>query len=439
MTTTPAAASAARSAAAADAADATDATAGAPALDAARRETLTRLKQQVAAAVHDHAEQTHALSRAIHDDPELSWQEHRAAARVAEHLQAAGLDAVVGAHGVETAVEAALGDGELTVAVCAEYDALPGVGHACGHNMITAMGTAAVLALRDVAAEAGLTVRLLGTPAEEHGGGKVALLQAGAFEDVACAVMAHPSSGPDLPGDSFASTAVERFEVTFTGRAAHAAGAPQQGISAAAAATLAQTAVGLIRQTMPPQTSVNTVITDGGEATNIIPGRTTLDVEVRAADLDTWREVKRRVLACFEGAATATGCEWSHRRTEHPYAPMDPDPMLVARWDENFAAQGRTLTPAAGFSGGSTDMGNVSQTVPALHGMVSIPGQDAVPHHPDFAAAAATPAAEASILDGAIALAWTILDVALDPAARGDLLGRRAARPAGATRETLDG
>jgi amidohydrolase len=397
------------------------------------------LKTRVAEAIRSGRAEILALSHRIHADPEVRWQEHAAAAAVAEFLTAAGLDPVVGAYGVETAVEAVRGEGELTAALCAEYDALPGIGHACGHNMIAAMSSAAAVALASVAAEAGLRVKLLGTPAEESGGGKVALLKAGAFEDVAFALMVHPDTGDDVAVSTATTTAIERFEVVFTGRAAHAAAAPHRGVNAGAAATLALTAIGLARQMIPPSTSANAVITDGGAATNIIPERTALQVEVRAGDLAEWQRVKDQILACFEGAAIATGCSWSYVSMGVPYAPMRHDPTLSAMWDQNLHDLGRTISYEGGAGGGSTDMGNVSQVVPAIHGKISIPGSDAVPHRPDFTAAAVTPEADDTVIEGAIALAWTALDAAMTPDARAQLLARRAARPAGATRHSFGG
>jgi amidohydrolase len=394
-------------------------------------------RQRVSEELQQRRAELVQLSRAIHADPEVSYQEHRAAGRVAEMLRAGGFDVEVGAYGLETAVEAVTGDGDLTVVICAEYDALPAIGHACGHNIIAAAGVGAALALAAVAQEAGLRVKLLGTPAEEHGGGKVDLLLRGAWEDASFSLMVHGMTGADLPCSAFASTAVDRFAVTFTGVAAHAAGAPERGINAGAAATLALSALGLLRQHLPVGVNVNGFVSHGGEATNIIPDTTVVQVEVRAYDLDIWRDVKKRVLACFAGAAVATGCSWVQEQVEHPYAPMLHDPVLAALWDANLRACGRDLGERAGLGGGSTDMGNVSQVVPSIHGTVAVLGSTAVPHHPDFTAAAATPAADDAVLDGAAALAWTVLDVALDGERRAEFLRRQAERAPGATRVSL--
>ncbi len=400
-------------------------------------DTVVALKDRAARDVESRRDQLVGLSHEIHANPELSWQEHAAAARITDLLEAEGFAVTRGAYGVPTGFEAVYGDGDLTLALCAEYDALPGVGHACGHNVIAAAGVGAALALAPLADAAGLRIKLLGTPAEEHGGGKVAMLVEGAWEDVDFSMMVHGMTGLDVPSGAFRSTAVDRFEVEFLGLTAHAAGAPERGINAASAATLAQTAIALLRQQLPKETNLNTFISLGGEATNIIPDRTVVQVELRAYEIDIWRDMKKRVLACFEGAALATGCRWEWRPTEHPYAPMNPDPDLATLWDDNLVARGRVIA-AAPLGGGSTDMGNVSQVVPSLHPTIAFLGETAVPHNPDFAAAAATPAADDAVIDGAVLLAWTALDAACDENLRAELHRRTAARPAGATRITLE-
>lgn len=399
---------------------------------------LAALKERAAGEIAARRDRLVALSHAIHAEPELAWEEHGAAARVAAAMREAGFEITEGAYDVPTAVEAVAGTGDLTVALCAEYDALPGLGHACGHNVIAATGVGAAVALATVAAEAGLRVKLLGTPAEEHGGGKVAMLAAGAWEDADLSMMVHPDTGGDLPAGAWCSTAVERFEVVFTGRAAHTAATPEEGVNAGAAATLALTAIGLLRQHLRAETRVNAFVSHGGETTNIVPDRTVLQVEVRALDLGVWRDLKRRVLACFEGAAIATGCGWSWVAPEHAYAPVRHDETLAALWDANLTARGRSLTRAPITGGGpSTDMGNVSQVVPAIHPLIAILGETARPHTPGFTAAAVTPAANDALIDGAVALAWTALDVALSPRLRADFGRRRAEREPGATRARL--
>ena len=374
-----------------------------------------------------------AVSHEIHAHPEIAFAEHRAAGLLADALRDAGFDVTVGAFGLDTAIDATAGSGEFVVAVCAEYDALPGLGHACGHNIIAAAGLGAAVALASVADEAGLTVRLLGTPAEEHGGGKVHMLEAGAWEDATISLMVHGAPGVDVRCDEFTTQAVDRFEVVYTGRAAHAAAAPQAGINALDAATIALTSIGLLRQQLPGTVRTAAVVTSGGEVTNIIPARVVLQAEVRSFDLDELRDAKRRVLACFEAGAVASGCTWEQRPTEPRYDPLRQEPVLAEAWNAALADLGRPTVSLGGAAGGSTDMGNVSQVVPSIHPGIAVRGSTAAPHTVGFAADAASPAADAAVLDAATGLAWAACAAALSPETRADLLARQAARPAGAT------
>jgi len=378
------------------------------------------------------------LSHKVHALAEISWEEHESAAAVAAVLRESGFDVIESAYDVPTAIEAVYGDGDLTVVICAEYDALPAVGHACGHNMIAAAGVGAALALKPVADTAGLRIKLLGTPAEEHGGGKISLLQAGAWEDAAFSLMVHGNTGAERSAAAVGLAAVERFEVQFRGSEAHAAAAPDKAINAGAAASLALMNMAVLRQHLPENANTNAFISHGGGATNVIAGDSTVQVEVRAGNLDVWRDLKRRVLACFEGAAIATGCTWTHRQTEHPYAPLHTHPALGNAWDANMELVGRPVDRTPVFGGGSTDMGNVSQVVPAVHGMVTVRNSSAVPHHPAFTADAASPEADQAVLDGATVLALTVLDAALDPSLRAELLGLQASREPGATTVSLE-
>lgn len=394
---------------------------------------LAGAREAAAAAVAADRQKLLAFSHEIHDDPELSYQEHRAAARIAGLLREAGYDVALGCYGLDTAVEAIIGQGDLTAVLCLEYDALPEIGHACGHNIIATAGLGAALALAPLAADAGVRVKVLGTPAEEHGGGKVDMLRAGAWEDAAFSLMVHGMTTGDVPVENTVFTAVERFQVTFHGLASHAAGAPWLAVNAGAAATLSLTAMALLRQHIPHSANINAYISNGGAATNIIPDLAELQVEVRAADLDVHQDLERRVMNCFEGAAIATGCTWEQHPTENGYAPVRHDPDLSRIWNANLVARGRTLNSGYDLGGGSTDMGNVSQVLPGLHGTVAVDGCRAAPHQVAFARAAAGPAGDEAAIDAAVALAWTVLDVAYDPELRADLLARQAARPAGAT------
>ncbi|GAA2699086.1 amidohydrolase [Micromonospora olivasterospora] len=359
-----------------------------------------------------------ALSADIHRNPELAFAEHHAAARVADTLRAAGFTATVGAFGLDTAVDATYGEGDITVAICAEYDALPGIGHACGHNVIAAAGAGAAIALASVADAIGLRVKLLGTPAEEHGGGKILMLEAGAWDDVDFSLMVHGGPGHDLRCADVRTQAVARFDVSFQGRPGHAGAPSPDGVNAANAATIGLVALGLLRQHLPDGTRANAFVSEGGEATNIIPSATRVRVEVRADTLEAVETARRRILACFEGGAVATGCEWSWEDAEPTYADVVQNPVLAGAWDRNLAVIGRSPQPYAGAPRGSTDMGNVSHAVPAIHPIIAIEGCASAPHTPAFTSDAIGPAADRAGIDGALAMALTVVDAVAHVRAR---------------------
>src|ERR1700739_3046946 len=248
------------------------------------------------------------LSHAIHAEPELAFAEYRSCAKAQALVAERGFAITAPAGGLATAFRADFGSGPLTVGICAEYDALPEIGHACGHNIIAAAAVGAALALAEVADDLGLTVALLGTPAEEAGGGKALLLEAGTFDDVAVAVMGHPG-----PADVAAahSLALSEAVVDYRGKESHAAVAPHLGINAADAVTVAQVAVGLLRQQLAPGQLVHGIVTNGGQAVNVIPGHASLQYAMRAVESDSLRELEGRMFACFAAGALAAGCEYA--------------------------------------------------------------------------------------------------------------------------------
>lgn len=351
-----------------------------------------------------------ALSVEIHQHPELAFAEHHASSQVATTLRNAGFVARTGAFGLDTAVEATFGDGDITVAICAEYDALPGLGHACGHNIIAAAGVGAAIALSRVADGLGIRVKLLGTPAEEHGGGKILMLEAGAWDDVDFSLMVHGGPGDDLHCGDVRTQAVARFDISFQGSPGHAGAPSPEGVNAANAATIALVAMGLLRQHLPDSVRTNAYIAHGGEATNIIPSSTRVRAEVRADTLEAVEAAQRRLLACFEGAATATGCSWTWEHAEPTYADVVQNPVLAGAWDRNIAALGRSPHPHTGAPGGSTDMGNVSHIIPSIHPLIAIEGCSSAPHTREFADDAIGAAAGAAVVDGALAMALTAVD-----------------------------
>jgi amidohydrolase len=360
-----------------------------------------------------------ALSHRIHANPELGFEEEQACAWLCELLEGAGLQVERGVGDLPTAFAARAGSGPLHVVVCAEYDALPAVGHACGHNVIAAMAAGAGMALARVADDAGLRVTVLGTPAEEGGGGKILLLKRGAFDGAHAAMMVHPSpyEQPEMP-----IIAVNHLKVAYTGKEAHASAYPFLGVNAADALVVAQTAIGLLRQHLRPSDRVHGIVTKGGDAANIIPAHTTADWMVRAADLEQLEEVRAKVARCFEAGALATGATLELSEDHDPYSEMRHDHELSALYQRNAEALGRTFIGRSDRGAGSTDMGNVSLALPSIHPTIGIDSLPAVNHQPEFTASCATPAADQAVVDGAVAMAWTAIDAAADQALRERLL-----------------
>ncbi|MET8472766.1 amidohydrolase [Streptomyces sp. NPDC006422] len=378
-----------------------------------------RLKQDTSAGVARWEERVLALSRALHARPELSFQETESAAAVSALLAEGGFAVEHGSGGLPTAFTATVGSGELTVALCVEYDALPDVGHACGHNLIAGASVAAALALAPHVDELGITLKAIGTPAEEHGGGKTLMLEAGAFDGVGLALMVHPvQDGVSYNPAGTTAQAVGRYRAVFTGTAAHAAAAPHQGVNAADGATIAQVAIGLLRQQIPGDHRVALFVSEGGVATNIIPERAVVDFECRAFTLPEYEALLARVRRCFEGAALASGTEVTIEETEPLYEPLVQDDALAGYWTAAMEAFGRDTTTSGRLGGGSTDMGNISQVIPSLHPWLSIPGAEVPIHSHGFAAVADSAAAYELMLEAGRALAWTVVDAAGDPEQR---------------------
>jgi amidohydrolase len=368
----------------------------------------------VEAAVDDAAADLLELSHAISADPELGYDEHRASARCAGLLESHGYAVERGAYGLPTAFAARAGSRGPHVVVCAEYDALPGVGHACGHNVIAASAVGAGIALAPLAESAGLRVTVLGTPAEEVGGGKVDLIRAGAFDGVDAAMMIHPT-----PYDDHAprSLAIEEWRVTYRGRASHASAEPHLGLNALDGVVQGYVAIGMLRQHLRPDQQVHGVILDGGAAANVVPERTEASYYLRAVDLADLDDLRVRVRACLEGAATATGTSVEIEPEGHVYEPIDAHPGLAAVFTAACRAIGREPfpDPRGDRLGGSTDFGNVSQLVPGLHADLAVRSFPAVNHQHEFAAACVAEQGDRAVLDGAKALALTALAVAADP------------------------
>jgi amidohydrolase len=368
------------------------------------------------------------LSHSIHAEPELAFAEHRSCAKAQKLAAERGFAVTAAAGGLDTAFRADFGSGPLTVGVCAEYDALPEIGHACGHNIIAASAVGAALALADVADELGLRISLLGTPAEEFGGGKVVMLKAGVFDDVTVAVMVHPGPVDIAAARSLTLSAVR---VVYRGKEAHASAAPYLGVNAADAATVAQVAIGLLRQQLAPGQQVHGIVSDGGQVANVIPGHTELQYTMRAPYAALLADLEAKVGDCFLAGAVATGCEYHVEQAEPMYDALNPDPWLAEAVRAEMTRLGRSPLAKeyeAAVPLGSTDMGNVTQALPGIHPMVAVDAGGASLHQPDFTAAAVGPSADKAVLDGAIMLARTVVRLAETPDERDRVLAAQAQR-----------
>ncbi|HEV2756760.1 MAG TPA: amidohydrolase [Actinomycetota bacterium] len=362
------------------------------------------------------------LSHRIHATPELAFEEERSSAWTAEALSGAGFAVTPNVAGLPTAFTARAGEGPLRVAICAEYDCLPGIGHACGHNIIAASAVGAAIAAAAVADDLGLTVTVVGTPAEESGGGKIILLEDGVFAGQHAAMMVHPAPYDAVRRPLLAMT---QFGVTYRGKASHASAYPELGVNAADALTVAQTAIGLLRQHLRPADRVHGIVTHAGDAPNVVPALATATYQVRATTVDDLDDVYRKVRRCFDAGALATGAELSVEEAWKPYAEMRHDAELATLYRANAERLGRTFsdTVEAKPPAASTDMGNVSQMLPSIHPFVGIDSSPAVNHEPAFAAHCVTPAADKALADGALGLAWTAIDIASDESLAARLMG----------------
>lgn len=351
------------------------------------------------------------ISRWMYENPELGYKEFESSARLAAFLGENGFDVTYPVHGLDTSFEATVGSSGPRVVICCEYDALPLVGHACGHNIIATSSLGAGVALAGLADELGIRVTVLGTPAEEVGGGKIDLIEAGAFTDAAASIMIHPSPYDVVDPKLLAA---QGFTARYRGKTAHASAAPHMGINALDAFVLAYNNVSTLRQQFEPGDRVHGVIDEGGGAPNVVPDLTSSRWIVRAATAARFETLRAKVLACFEAAAMSTGCELEIEYEGEPYIDLISNPLMSALFVANSAALGRAMPTTAELgrpAAASSDMGNVSHVVPSLHPSLAIE-TDSVNHQPEFAASTITPSGEQALRDGALAMAHTIIDMA---------------------------
>jgi amidohydrolase len=374
---------------------------------------IEKLKAQVSSEVDAHRHQLNELSLRIHSNPELGFQETKAVAWLTQYLEKNGLAIERGICQLPTAFRASYGKGNPAIAILAEYDALPKLGHACGHNLIAASAVGAGIAAKPAIDQFGGSILVIGTPAEELSGGKAIMAQRGGFNNLDVAMMVHPGEHDTATTRALACQALE---VEFFGKAAHSASRPEAGINALEAMIQSFVAINSLRQHIRDRARIHGIITDGGEAANIVPAHSAGVFLVRAEDNAYLDELREKVINCFVGAATASGARLEYRWGDTSYAPMRNNLTLARLFKQNMEALGRKVRltdPSGAF--GSTDMGNVSQLVPSIHPMVAIAPEEVSAHSPQFASAAASEAGTQGLLDGAKALAMTVVDLVANP------------------------
>jgi len=372
---------------------------------------IDKLKATVLDGVDAQSSDLIELSLRIHGNPELGFEEVKASGWLSEYLEKHGFEVERGVCQLPTAFAARYGSGAPRIALLAEYDALPGVGHGCGHNIIGTSAVGAGVAARKAVDAAGGTVVVMGTPAEESYGGKVLMAERGAFEDIDAAMLVHPH-GVDMA--SMQALALMRLDVEFFGKAVHAAGFPERGINALEAMILSFSAVNSLRQHISERARIHGIITHGGDAPNIVPAYSAGTFLVRAEWEFELDELKEKVLHCFEAASVATGARLEYRWASH-YASLRCNSALAELYLRNMETLGRSVLPPMRRGLGSSDMGNVSILVPTIHPMVAIAPLDVMAHSPEFAEAAASEAGNRGLLDGAKAMAMTVVDLIARP------------------------
>ena len=381
-------------------------------------DALSEAKQKVAQAVDGLADRLERISHQIHANPELCFKEEKAAGWLTEFLEQQGAAVERGVGGLPTAFRATIagrGPGP-TIAIMAEYDALPNIGHACGHNVIAASGAGAgaaiALALKTLPFAG--RIQVIGTPAEEGGAGKVKLMEAGVFKDVDAAMMIHGRCGTQLWRPSLG---IIKVRCEFFGKASHASSWPWRGVNALNAMIQLFVTLDAMRQQLRTDARIHGVITKGGDQANIIPEHTAAEFYLRAPTKDYCAELLRRFEACAEGAATATGCTVKLTTDPIIHEPLKPNPTMADLFGKNLERIDFPVDPDDGEAGyGSTDCGNVSQVLPTIHPYIRI-SPDGVPGHSrEFAEWAKSPLARKGIVAAAKALAMTALDLVADPA-----------------------
>ena len=370
---------------------------------------IENLKLKAKDGVELQRQQLIQLSLNIHDNPELGFKEEKASAWLTGYLEDNEFHVERGIAGVATAFRATYGQGSPRIALLAEYDALPKIGHGCGHNIIAASAVGAAVGSKPIIDQLGGSIVALGTPAEENFGGKINMVQAGVFKEMDVAMIVHPDVKNVATIQALACTGVE---AEFFGQPAHASAEPHKGVNALEAIILAFTSINSLRQHIKEEARIHGIITDGGEAPNIVPAHSAAEFYVRAPDNEYLDELKSKVSNCLLGASTASGARLEYHWDDIAFDSMKNNETLAELFKQNLESLGRhveAFNPEFGL--GSTDMGNVSQVVPSIHPTIAIASPEVLGHTPEFAAAAASAAGHEGLTDAAKALAMTVVDI----------------------------
>lgn len=376
------------------------------------RTPIEQLKGSIIELVDHEKPELRRLALKIHGNPEVGLHEFKAAGWLTEYLAKNGFRIEKGICDLPTAFRATCGRGGPAIGLLAEYDALPGVGHGCGHNLICTIAVGAAVAAKQTVAQCGGKIIVVGTPAEEGLGGKIGMAQKGAFNDLDAAILVHPET---MDRGTSNALACQNLTVEFFGKSTHAAASPERGINALEAMILAFNGINSLRQHIRSTSRIHGIITDGGQAPNVVPEHSAASFIVRATEDAYLDELEQKVVNCFIGAATATGCRMEYALDEFRYAAMRINRALAQLYADNMQTLGRKVTiPKQGAGAGSTDMGNVSQLVPAIHAYVAIAPRGVSLHSAEFAQAAASEDGIKGMCDAAKAVAMTVTDLLAD-------------------------
>jgi amidohydrolase len=370
-------------------------------------------RQKIISEVDQQSGMLWAISTALFDEPEIAFKEYNASKILSEALEASGFIVERGIGGLETAFRASYGEATgPKIAILAEYDALVGLGHACGHHLIAAAALGVGLALTAVTPKPSGQIQVIGTPAEEGGGGKIILAKAGIFKDIDAAMMFHPASKNMVLRRSLADV---EAKIEFFGKASHAAAAPEEGINALDAMILLFSNINAFRQTMGLKDRIAGIITRGGEKTNIIPAYTSAEFSIRALSSARRDKLAEKVINCAQAAAQSVGCKMKYTITPG-YRDIIPNKVMAGLFTTNLEALGRVvIVPDLNERMGSTDMGDISHLVPAIHPYLAIAPENVAGHTKEFRDYSISEAGKSAMLDAAKAMAMTAMDLLSNP------------------------